>query len=144
MRGARDSSAVPQEATKPSPTDRYHTPCPLDLLLANDAARMHYYFTLPNGHQDTLTDHIHRYRDILLVILTPLALVSTMLLLMPRSPTSTRKVGPLDGAMGPKKYVVIFNAGGSRSRAHVFCFKANLDLIHIRSEIDLFVQVKNQ
>ena len=47
-------------------------------------------FQLPNGdRQGTLADRAHRYRGVVLVILAPLALVSLVLLLMPRSPAGT-------------------------------------------------------
>jgi apyrase len=90
------------------------------------------YSALPNGRQDnsTLADRLHRYRNALLIVLTPLALVSLVLLLMPRPPAASsfsssaaasRRSGPLDGAaVGGKKYAVwshkqlIVPVGGSQ------------------------------
>jgi hypothetical protein len=46
--------------------------------------------------------------------------------------------------MRPKNYVVVFDTGSSSSRIHVFYFNANLDLIHLGREINLFVKVENQ
>jgi hypothetical protein len=51
---------------------------------------MRRYSVLPNGgRQETLVDRAHSYRGVVLVILAPLALVSLVLLLMPRSPAGT-------------------------------------------------------
>jgi len=119
-RGALDPAQ--QEASNPSPSPpaptpaatasggrgvRYRTPSSPDLLLLpTDAAKMRRYSALPNGgRQETLADRAHRYRGVLLVVLAPLALVSLVLLLMPRSPATTG-VATRSGPAGADKYAV--------------------------------------
>ncbi|GLJ51047.1 hypothetical protein SUGI_1086780 [Cryptomeria japonica] len=102
--------------------------------------------------QETMTEKMYRFRGVIFVVSVPLLLICFVLLLMPRVPSELNTMmqeefmdhhsGGKKVSSGSQRFAVVFDAGSSGSRVHVYCFDHNLELMPIGKDLELFDQKK--